>query len=164
MRAKARIYAYFWSVSYLLPRDGTRRTDSRYQEIIMVNDPISDFVIQIKNAGAVRKEVVSVPYSKMKHAIADALVSAGYVSSATKRGKKAKKTLDVALRYEDGTHVIGGVERVSKPGRRLYTKVSDIRPVKYGKGKRMLSTPHGILTGEEARKRNVGGEELFKIW
>ena len=131
----------------------------------MVNDPVSDFIIQLKNAGLVRKELVSLPYSKMKHAIADKLVDAGFVESASKRGKKVKKTLDVTLKYDtSGTHIIRDVKRISKPGRRIYTSVSNIYPVKFGKGKRILSTPQGILTGEEARTKNVGGEELFIIW
>lgn len=131
----------------------------------MVNDPVGDFIIQLKNAGMVRKAVVSLPYSKLKHAIADKLVETGFVTSATKHGKKVKKTLDVTLKYDaQGIHQIQGVKRISKPGRRLYVGVSEIFPVKFGRGKRILSTPAGILTGEEAREKNVGGEELFIIW
>lgn len=131
----------------------------------MVNDPVGDFIIQLKNAGMVRKGTISVPYSKLKHAIADKLVAIGFIESATKYGKKVKKTLDITLKYDtQGTHIINGVERISKPGRRLYISVSEIFPVKFGKGKRILSTPLGILTGEEAKEKNVGGEELFIIW
>lgn len=130
----------------------------------MVNDPVADFIIQLKNAGMVGKREVSVPYSKLKHAIADKLIEVGYLESAQKRGKKVKKTLDVTLKYADKRHAINGVKRVSKPGRRMYLGVAEIFPVKFGRGKRILSTPAGILTGEEARKANVGGEELFIIW
>ncbi len=131
----------------------------------MVNDPIGDMIIQLKNAGMVGKREVSLPYSKLKHAIADKLTSAGFVESAQKRGKKVKKTLDMTLKYDTrGAHQISGVKRVSKPGRRLYISVQEIFPVKFGKGKRILSTPAGILTGEEAKEKNVGGEELFIIW
>ena len=131
----------------------------------MVNDPIGDFIIQLKNAGMVRKNEVSIPYSKMKHAIADTLVASGYIKDAVKHGKKVKKTLDITLKYDaKGAHQIQGVKRVSKPGRRLYIAVSEIFPVKFGTGKRIISTPLGILTGEEAREKNVGGEELFIIW
>ncbi len=131
----------------------------------MVNDPIGDFIIQLKNAGMVRKSTVSIPYSKLKNAVADKLVDAGFVAGATKHGKKVKKTLDITLKYTaEGTHQIQGVQRVSKPGRRLYLSVSEIFPVKFGRGKRILSTPAGILTGEEAKEKNVGGEELFIIW
>jgi len=131
----------------------------------MVNDPVGDFIIQLKNAGMVRKHEVSLPYSKLKHAIAEKLVETGYIAEAAKRGKKVKKTLDIMLKYDTrGAHQIQGVKRVSKPGRRLYISVAEIFPVKFGKGKRILSTPAGILTGEEAKEKNVGGEELFIIW
>ncbi len=131
----------------------------------MVNDPVGDFIIQLKNAGMVRKSTVSIPYSKLKNAIAEKLVQAGFVAGVDKHGKKVKKTLDVTLKYgEDGAHQIQGVQRVSKPGRRLYVSVAEIFPVKFGRGKRILSTPVGILTGEEAKEKNVGGEELFIIW
>jgi len=131
----------------------------------MVNDPIGDMIIQLKNAGMVGKREVSLPYSKMKHAIGEKLHSAGFVAQVEKRGKKVKKTLDITLKYDaHGAHEIRGVKRISKPGRRLYTSVGSIFPVKFGKGKRILSTPLGILTGEEAKEKNVGGEELFIIW
>lgn len=130
----------------------------------MVNDPVGDFIIRLKNAGMVGKKSVSLPYSKLKHAIAEVLVSAGFIESAEKRGKKVKKTLDITLKYERGAHRIQGVQRISKPGRRLYRGVAEIFPVKFGRGKRILSTPAGVLTGEQAREKNVGGEELFIIW
>lgn len=131
----------------------------------MVNDPVSDFIIRLKNAGMVQKREVSLPYSKLKEAIANKLVETGFLSASEKHGKKVKKSLDVVLNYnEDGVAMIQGVKRVSKPGRRMYISVSEIHPVKFGKGKRILSTPLGILTGEEARAKNVGGEELFIIW
>ena len=116
------------------------------------------------NAGAVRKGAVSVPYSKLKHAIAEKLVEVGYLESAAKHGKKVKKTLDVELVYADDKHIIRGVKRISKPGRRMYAGSDDIHPVKFGTGKLILSTPAGIITGEEARKQRVGGEQLFIIW
>lgn len=130
----------------------------------MVSDTVGDFIIQIKNAGAVGKGHISVPYSKLKHAIADTLVKTGYVEAVEVNTKKQFKTLEVSLKFAGKNHVINGVKRVSKPGRRLYKKVADIYPIKFGKGHTILSTPAGILTGEEARKQNVGGEELFIIW
>lgn len=131
----------------------------------MVGDTIGDLIIRLKNAGAVGKETVSVPYSKLRHNILNKLVEAGYVESATEQGKQVQeKTLEVTLRYEHGAHRINGVKRVSKPGRRLYCGVADIHPVKFGKGHMILSTPAGVLTGEEAKEKNVGGEQLFIIW
>jgi small subunit ribosomal protein S8 len=131
----------------------------------MVGDTIGDFIIRLKNAGAVQKATVSVPYSKLRHSVAKKLVDAGYISAAVEHGKLVQdKTLEVTLKYEAGSHKIRGVKRVSKPGRRLYTKVADIYPVKFGQGHMILSTPAGILTGEEAREKKVGGEQLFIIW
>jgi len=131
----------------------------------MVGDVVGDFIIRLKNAGAVNKGTISIPYSKLRHAVADALVDAGYLASVTTAGVKVQeKTLEVTLRYEDGAHIIRGVKRLSKPGRRLYTKVTDIHPVKFGQGHMILSTPAGIVTGEEARAQKVGGEQLFIIW
>jgi small subunit ribosomal protein S8 len=131
----------------------------------MVGDSVGDFIIQLKNAGMVGKKQVSIPYSKLKAAIADKLVAEGYLVKAEKDGKKATKSLEVTLKYnEKGAHAISGVKRVSKPGRRLYIKSSEVYPIKFGKGRIILSTPAGILTGEEARKQNVGGEQLFIIW
>lgn len=130
----------------------------------MVSDTVGDFIIQLKNAGMVGKAEVSLPYSKLKHAIANKLAETGYVASVEVKGKDIKKNLEVTLKYDKGTHGIHGVKRISKPGRRLYTKVADIYPVKFGKGHVILSTPAGILTGEEAKQANMGGEQLFTIW
>ena len=131
----------------------------------MVGDVVGDFIIRLKNAGAVNKDTISVPYSKLRHAVADKLVDAGYLTSVGTAGEKVQeKTLEVTLSYTDGAHSIRGVKRISKPGRRLYTKVSDIHPVKFGQGHMILSTPAGIVTGEEAREKKVGGEQLFIIW
>jgi len=131
----------------------------------MVGDPVGDFIVRLTNAGAVRKESVFVPYSLLKHAIADTLKARGYITEVAKHGKKVTKTLEVTLKYNpDGNAFIRGVKRVSKPGRRLYIKATGIHPVKFGKGTMILSTPKGILTGEDARKEGVGGEELFIIW
>jgi small subunit ribosomal protein S8 len=131
----------------------------------MVGDTIGDFIIRLKNAGAVQKATVSVPYSKLRHSVATKLVDAGYITAATEQGKRVQdKTLEVTLKYEAGAHKIRGVKRISKPGRRLYTKVADIHPVKFGQGHMILSTPAGILTNDEAREKKVGGEQLFIIW
>ena len=131
----------------------------------MVSDTVGDFIIQLKNAGAVSKSEVLLPYSKLKHAIATKLKEAGYVADVATEGKDVSKKLSVTLKYDAaGSHHIRGVKRVSKPGRRLYTKVSEIHPVKFGKGNLILSTPAGILTDEEARNAQVGGEQLFIIW
>lgn len=131
----------------------------------MVSDIIGDFIIRLKNAGAVGKTTTTVPYSQLRHAIADKLCANGYLEKVEVKGKTIQsKVLELTLKYNNAKHVINGVKRISKPGRRLYVGVAGINPVKFGKGHLVLSTPAGILTGEEAKEKNVGGEQLFMIW
>lgn len=131
----------------------------------MVNDPVGDFLVRLKNAGAVKKTVASIPFSAFKMAIAEKLKEAGYVAGIEKKGKKVKKTLDVTIAYTPaGAPKIRGARRISKPGRRMYKSVNEITPVRYGHGSLILSTPKGIKTDKEARKEKVGGEALFEIW
>jgi small subunit ribosomal protein S8 len=130
----------------------------------MVSDTVGDFIIRLKNGGMAGKQTVVLPYSRLKHAIALKLQQAGYIAEVEKQAKKVGADLAVTLKYEGTSPRINGVQRISKPGRRLYVKASDIYPVKFGKGHMILSTPAGILTGEEARKQSVGGEQLFIIW
>lgn len=127
----------------------------------MVTDNIGDFIIRIKNGNLVGKEVASVYSSKNKVAIADALVRAGYLKSFSVNGKM----LEVVLNYKsDKTPKITGVQRISKPSKRVYQKSVDIKPFKSGFGATIISTPAGILSNREAVKQKVGGEVLFKIW
>lgn len=122
-------------------------------------------MVRLKNAGAVKKPAVSIPFSSFKLAIAEKLRDAGYITGIEKKGKKVRKTLDVVLKYDEaGVSVIRGARRISKPGRRMYRSVHEIVPVRYGHGSLILSTPNGIKTDKEARKEKVGGEALFEIW
>lgn len=131
----------------------------------MTSDPVADLINRLKNAGAIKRESVSVPFSNLKLAIAEKLKDAGYVKAIDRKGKKVKKTLELALMYDaQGACKIKGVKRISKPGRRLYKSVHEIMPVRYGYGALILSTPKGVLTDKEARKQKVGGEAMFEIW
>ena len=131
----------------------------------MTTDPIGDLINRLKNGGAVKKQTISVPFSAFKLAVVEKLKDAGYVQAVDKKGKKVHKTLEVVLKYDGaGKHVIVGARRVSKPGRRMYRSVGEIRSVRYGHGSLVLSTPKGILTDKEARNEKVGGEALFEIW
>ncbi len=127
-------------------------------------DPIADFIIQIKNGGKARKESVMIPYSKMKHTIAEVLLKTGFIKSYAKKTKKNFPVLEIGLLYVGGQPRIEDVSRISKPSKRVYFGVKDIPKVKYGHGALILSTPKGILTDREAVKEMVGGEALFKIW
>jgi len=130
-----------------------------------MTDPISDMIIRIKNAAMAGNDVVSMPYSKIKSAIAGKLKQRGIVVDFTVRGKGAIKTLELDLaRDEKGSYKFTDVRRVSKPGRRIYFGVNDIRGVMGGTGVLVMSTPKGVLLGHEARLERVGGEPLFEIW
>ena len=130
----------------------------------MVTDPIADLLAQIRNAGGAKKATLVLPFSKLRFAVASALLKEGYIASVTKKGKKAVKQLEIELIYIDGKPRVSGATRLSKPSCRMYYGVEDIRSVRHGYGLLMLSTPEGILSGSEAKKKKVGGEALFKIW
>jgi small subunit ribosomal protein S8 len=130
----------------------------------MVSDRVGDFIIRLKNAGAINQEVVSLPHSNHLEDIAKKLKELGFVADVS-TGKKFPKTLEVTLAYdEQGNHKINDVKRISKPGRRLYAHAHEAHTVKNGFGARILSTPKGILSDKEARKVHAGGETLFEIW
>lgn len=127
-------------------------------------DPISNMIVQLKNAGEVGNQSVTLPYSKYKESILETLLKLGYVKSFAKKGKKVAKQIEVELAYVDGAPKIKGVERVSKMSKRMYTAAKNLRSVKHGFGSVILTTPNGILTDKEAKAAKVGGEPLFKIW
>jgi small subunit ribosomal protein S8 len=126
----------------------------------MVNDPIADFLVRLQNASMVGHTSVTLPYSSIKNAIAKILEREGYLSAVSKKNN----ALVVGLSYTAGRPTINGVKRVSKPSRRMYLGVRDVRPVKRGHGLLVLSTPAGVVTGKEAKEKRVGGEVLFEIW
>ena len=127
-------------------------------------DSISNMIIMIKNASLANKEVVSFPYSKMKNAIAECLKKEGYLSEVSKKVKKGMPMIEVGLVYVENKPKITDVQRISKQSKRVYFGMKDIHTVRNGTGLLVLSTPKGILSGKEARKEQVGGEALFKVW
>ena len=128
-------------------------------------DPIADMLTSIRNAQAARKETVSVPYSKIKMEIAKVLAKEKFIKSADHKGKKANKTIDMVLNYNDSNQpAITKLKRVSKPSRRIYSPSSKIKKVRQGFGFQILSTPKGILTGKEARKEKIGGEVICEVY
>jgi len=130
----------------------------------MVTDPIADFINRIKTAQMAGLPSILVPFSKLKFEIAELLVREDYALKVEKKGKKAKKYLNLFLKYNDGKPEVQGVTRLSKPSRRTYLKVSDIKAVKNGHGLLVLSTPKGLMGGKQAKKEKMGGEALFSIW
>lgn len=127
-------------------------------------DTTSNMIIQIKNAGTAGHDSVLIPYSKFKHSIAEALKKEDFIKNVETKMEKTRKMLAIDLFMENRVPKIKGVERISKPSRRVYKKASDIRSVKSGYGALILSTSQGIMSGREAKKLSLGGEALFKIW
>lgn len=121
-------------------------------------------LIMIKNASLAGKENVIFPYSKLKLAIGECLAKEGYIKSISKKVRKDHPVLEVELTYTDKKPKIREVERISKQSRRVYFSMKDIHTVKGGTGLLVLSTPKGILSGKNARKEQVGGEALFRLW
>jgi len=130
----------------------------------MVNDPIGDMLIQIKNAGAAHRKTLEIPYSSMKHALAVILVKERYVEEVKKVGDNPKYRLHVTLRYENGNSAITDLKRISKPGLRWYIDKAAIPTVYGGMGTAIISTSKGIMTGREAKRTGIGGELLCEIW
>ena len=132
-----------------------------------VSDPIADMLTRIRNAAAARHDAVSIPASKMKVAIAGVLKDEGFIkgySLATEEGK-VQPTLRVELSYGGRrTPVLSGLQRISKPGLRVYVQRREIPRVYGGLGIAILSTPKGIMTGQEARRQELGGEILCYVW
>ena len=127
-------------------------------------DQISNFIIQIKNAGAAGHGSTTLPYSKIKHAIALVLKKEGFIKNAEEKTEKGKKILEVELLSEGKATRIQGVERISKPSKRIYKKAAEMRPIKNGYGALIVSTSAGVMSGKEAKKAKLGGEALFAIW
>jgi len=130
----------------------------------MVNDPIGDMIIQIKNAGMVGKPVVSLPFSKEKQALARILLQEGYISSVKEKGEAPKTQLVLTLKYINGKHIISDVRRMSKPGIRWYVDKHNIPIVLGGMGTAVVSTSKGVMTGKDAKKAGIGGELMLEIW
>jgi len=129
-----------------------------------MNDPISDMLTRIRNATRNGAPEVGVPYSKLKHDLAHVLRREGYVNGVKVDGEGPKRQIVVELRYgPDGEHVIHNLDRVSKPGRRVYSHANKIPRVRGGMGICILSTSKGVLSDRECRKQQVGGEVLCKV-
>lgn len=127
-------------------------------------DHVANMLTSIKNGGQAKKELVHVPYSQFKASIANLLFSKGFIKSYAKKDRKTGPVLEIGIHYVNGKPRVNDAQRVSKLSRRLYMGVKDLKPVRQGHGSLVLSTPKGILTDEDARKEQVGGEALFKIW
>ena len=131
----------------------------------MVNDPIGDMITRIRNAATRRRSKVSTPASKLRERVLAVLESEGYIRGfALVQHPGAFPEFEIELKYFDGEPVIAEISRVSKPGRRVYTRSVELKPVLGGLGISVISTSRGVISDREARQRKLGGEVLCEIW
>ena len=131
-----------------------------------MSDPIADMLTRIRNANTAKHDVVDVPASKMKIAIAEILLKEGYIKSFDIEEVGSFKTIHITLKYgkDKNEKVISGLKRISKPGLRVYANAEELPKVLGGLGTAIISTNKGVLTDKEARNANVGGEVLAFVW
>ncbi len=131
----------------------------------MVTDPIADMLTRIRNAGQVQHPQVVMPASKLKVGIAKILADEGFIQGFNVTDERPQPNLVIALKYTGkGEPVINGIERVSRPGRRVYTGYKEIPWVRSGLGINIVSTPQGLMTGRKARRARTGGEIVCNVW
>jgi small subunit ribosomal protein S8 len=129
-----------------------------------MTDPIADMLTRIRNASSAGHKMVDIPASKMKASIARVLYNHGFILGFRRVEDGKQGMLRVYLAYRNGTPLIVGIKRISKPGCRVYAGVDTLPRVMGGRGLAVLTTPRGIITDFEARKHNVGGEVLLHVW
>lgn len=127
----------------------------------MITDPIADLLTRIRNASAAKQATTTVPHSKVKAAVLEVLKKAKFIEDFKVVKDGAFQAIEITLN-EERTSI--NLERVSKPGQRIYVKKEEIKPVLNGYGISVLSTPQGVMTGTDARKAGVGGEYICKVW
>lgn len=131
----------------------------------MMTDPIADMLTRIRNGNSIHMKSVEMPASRMRVGIAEVLKQEGFIAGYEVREGRPSSTLTVILKYGvDGEIVIRSIDRISKPGRRIYASVDDLNPVLRGQGIQVVSTPKGILSDRQAREQRVGGEVLCKVY
>ena len=133
----------------------------------MMTDPIADMLTRIRNAVSVEKPEVAMPLSKVKRGVAEVLKREGYIWDWAEEAVDGKpvKTLRIDLKYgPNGERVIRHIKRVSKPGRRVYSRATDLRPILNGLGISIISSSRGVISDREARQKKLGGEVLCELW
>jgi len=130
-----------------------------------INDPVGDLITRIRNAQMRRHDNLVVPASKLRAWVLDVLQNEGYIRGYTRVELEGEKpSLEVELKYAEGAPVIQSIKRISKPGRRVYTAVNELTPVRNGLGISIISTPKGVMSDSAARDANVGGEILCQVY
>jgi small subunit ribosomal protein S8 len=130
-----------------------------------MSDPISDLLTRIRNAGQAGHERVLIPHSRLKEAIVKLMVDEGFVADFDVRAKGVERWLEVGIRYDrDSKAIIRGLQRVSKPSRRIYVRRDEVPYVRNGLGLAILTTPQGVISDRDARREGVGGEVICYVW
>lgn len=128
-------------------------------------DTISEFLTRIRNAGASKHEKVDIPSSNVRVGLAEILAQTGFIRSFKVAKDSKQGVMRVYLKYnENGGHAINSITRVSRPGRRVYIKSTEIPTVRSGLGMTIVSTSQGLMSGQDATKKNLGGELICKVW
>lgn len=131
----------------------------------MLTDPIADMLTRIRNAGTARHAQTKCPSSREKKAIAGVLQAQGFLESVKVEAEAGKPVLVLGIRYDEaGSPLIDGIQRISKPGRRVYVGKSEVPRVRNGLGVAVISTSRGVLSDDDARTQNVGGEVVCEVW
>ncbi len=129
-----------------------------------LSDPIGDMLARIKNSQMRSHKKIELPSSKFKAKIAEILKSEGYIIDYEVKTERNKDNLQISLKYSSGSPVISSIERVSKPGRRIFSSAESLPKVNNGLGIAIISTPKGVMTDIDARKNNIGGEIICKVF
>ncbi len=130
----------------------------------MHSDTLSDMLIRVKNAAAVNKTKVILPHTKVNEAVLRVMLDANYIDKLEVIEVEGFKNLDITLKYVKGTSAISHIKRISKPGVRIYTSISDLHRVLSGYGMAIISTSKGIMSDKSARRAHLGGEVLAELW
>ena len=130
----------------------------------MIIDPIGDLLSRIRNGQLRRKAKISSPNSRLRVRLLDVLQAEGFIRGYAEVETKGHKELEIELKYHEGQPVIRELKRVSTPGRRVYSSVSELKPHRQGLGVSILSTPQGVMTDTAAKEKNVGGEILCQVF
>lgn len=131
----------------------------------MMTDPISDMLTRIRNAGMAHARTAEMPRSKMKYSVAKIMQSKGFLEDVIVYEDGSRPMMRVALKYDEtGSPAISSITRVSKPGHRVYKKTDELSSVRSGMGFMIVSTPNGLMTHDEAKKRHLGGEVICEVY
>ena len=129
-----------------------------------MTDPIADMLTRIRNAQAVNKQIVEVPFSKIRFEIGKVLERTGFLEKVELKTKRSKRPIELTLKYKEGVSVISGTKRISTPGKRMYVNTAQLTRIVRKRGVAIISTSKGIMTAGEAKTQGLGGELLGEIW